>query len=134
MPEYEQVDFSALANRARRMQGTVAEAQLDLRNIEATGHSTDGMVSATVSAESRVVDLRIDPSVIDPDNSERLVRLVIQAIDSAHDTVTEQRAEVMSGITGGLQDILAGLNGEKNEKEKSPVVPRFPERRPRRRP
>ncbi|MER5517487.1 YbaB/EbfC family nucleoid-associated protein [Streptomyces sp. NPDC002763] len=132
MPEYEQIDFSALANHARRMQGSVADAQLDLQNIEATGHSTDGMVSATVSAESRVVDLRIDPSVIDPDNPERLVRLIVQAIDSAHDTVTVQRAEVMSGITGGLQDILAGLNGEKNEKKRTPVVPRFPERRPRR--
>ncbi|MER6273801.1 YbaB/EbfC family nucleoid-associated protein [Streptomyces sp. 900105755] len=134
MPEYEHVDFSALAHRARRMRGTVAEAQLDLRNIEATGHSSDGMVSATVSADSRVVDLRIDPSVIDPDNPERLVRLVIEAVDGAHGTATEQRAEVMSGITGGLQDILAGLNGEQDEQEKSPVVPRFPERRPRRRP
>jgi DNA-binding protein YbaB len=78
------------------------------------------------------VDLRIDPSVIDPDNPERLVRLLMEAIDSAHDIVTEQRAEVMSGITGGLQDILAGLNGEMNDKKRTPVVPRFPERRPRR--
>ncbi|MFF7475123.1 YbaB/EbfC family nucleoid-associated protein [Streptomyces sp. NPDC008092] len=132
MPEYEHVDFSELAHRARRMQGTVADAQLDLRNIEATGHSSDGMVSATVSAESRIVDLRIDPSVIDPDNPERLARLVVEAVDRAHDIVTEQRAEVMSGITGGLQDILSGLNGEQNEKKRTPVVPRFPARRPRR--
>ncbi|MFF4899709.1 YbaB/EbfC family nucleoid-associated protein [Streptomyces sp. NPDC001068] len=131
MPEYEHVDFSELANRTRRMQGTVADAQLDLRNVEATGHSTDGMVSATVSADSRVVDLRIDPSVIDPDNPERLTRLLVEAIGSAHDTATEQRAEVMSGITGGLQDILAGLNGDRNEKKRPSVVPRFPERRTR---
>ena len=132
MPEYEQIDFSALANQARRIQGNVADAQLDLRNIEATGHSSDGMVSATVSAESRVVDLRIDPSVIDPDNPERLVRLLVEAIDSAHDTVTDQRAEVMSGITGGLQDILAGLNGERTENKRAAVAPRFPDRRSRR--
>ncbi|MFJ8492468.1 YbaB/EbfC family nucleoid-associated protein [Streptomyces sp. NPDC094038] len=132
MPEYEHVNFSELAARARRMQGTVADAQLDLRNVEATGHSTDGMVSATVNAESRVVDLRIDPSVIDPDNPERLTRLLVEAIDGAHDTVTERRAEVMSGISGGLQDILAGLNGEKNTKKTPAVAPRFPERRNRR--
>ncbi|MFK0156999.1 YbaB/EbfC family nucleoid-associated protein [Streptomyces sp. NPDC090499] len=132
MPEYEQIDFSALANQARRIQGNVADAQLDLRNIEATGHSSDGMISATVSAESRVVDLRIDPSVIDPDNPERLVRLLVEAIDSAHDTVTDQRAEVMSGITGGLQDMLAGLNGEKTENKRASVAPRFPDRRSRR--
>ncbi|MFG3019477.1 YbaB/EbfC family nucleoid-associated protein [Streptomyces sp. NPDC048254] len=132
MPEYEQINFSELAKHARRMQGTVADAQLDLRNIEATGHSADGMVTATLSAESRVVDLRIDPSVIDPDNPERLVRLLVEAIDSAHDTVTEQRTEVMSGITGGLQDILAGLNGEQNDKKRPAVAPRFPERRSRR--
>ncbi|MFG2960184.1 YbaB/EbfC family nucleoid-associated protein [Streptomyces sp. NPDC048291] len=132
MPEYEQIDFSALANQARRIQGSVADAQLDLHSIEATGHSSDGMVSATVSAESRVVDLRIDPSVIDPDNPERLVRLLVEAVDSAHDTVTEQRAQAVSGITGGLQDILAGLNGEKTENKRASVAPRFPDRRSRR--
>ncbi|MEV6947471.1 YbaB/EbfC family nucleoid-associated protein [Streptomyces sp. NPDC051172] len=128
MPDEEQIDFSALADRARRMQGAVAGAQDDLRTMEATGHSSDGMVTATVSGESRVVDLRVDPSVIDPDDAERLAVLVLQAIDSAHDTVNERRTEVFSGITGGLQGILAGLNGGQSEPA---VVPQFSKYRPR---
>ncbi|MEV6949653.1 YbaB/EbfC family nucleoid-associated protein [Streptomyces sp. NPDC051172] len=128
MPDEEQIDFSAFAERARRMQGAMADAQQDLRTVEATGHSTDGMVTATVSGESRVVDLRIHPSVIDPDDPDGLARLVLQAIDSAHDSVDEQRTEVLSGITGGLQGILASLNSEKSEPA---VVPRLSKYRPR---
>ncbi|MGW1726762.1 YbaB/EbfC family nucleoid-associated protein [Streptomyces sp. NPDC002306] len=129
MPDRQQIDFAALADRARTMRGTVADAQHDLKNVEATGHSTDGMVTATVSGESRVVDLRIHPSVIDPDDPERLARLVMQAIDSAYDSVVEQRTEVMSAVTGGLQDILAGLH---DEKAGPTVVPRSAQRPPRR--
>ncbi|NUQ97861.1 MAG: YbaB/EbfC family nucleoid-associated protein [Streptomyces sp.] len=128
MPDEEQIDFSALADRAQRMQGAVADAQHDLRTMEATGHSTDGMVTATVSGESRVVDLRIHPSVIDPDDPDGLARLVLQAIDNAHATVDEQRTEVFSGITGGLQGILAGLHGEPSEPA---VVPQFSKYRAR---
>ncbi|MDH6217890.1 YbaB/EbfC family nucleoid-associated protein [Streptomyces pseudovenezuelae] len=102
MPDHEQINFAALADRARQMRGTVIDARYDLRNIETTGRSSDGMVTATVSGENRVVDLRIDLSVIDPDRPERLVRLVMEAIDGAHDTVTERRTGVVSGITGGL--------------------------------
>ncbi|NUQ97254.1 MAG: YbaB/EbfC family nucleoid-associated protein [Streptomyces sp.] len=128
MPDEVQIDFSALADRARWMQGAVAGAQDDLRTMEATGHSSDGMVTATVSGDSRVVDLRIHPSVIDPDDPDRLAVLVLQAIDSAHDTVNERRTEVFSGITGGLQSILAGVNGEQSEPA---VVPRMSKYRPR---
>ncbi|MFE9453543.1 YbaB/EbfC family nucleoid-associated protein [Streptomyces sp. NPDC006739] len=128
MPDEEQIDFSAFAERARRMRGAMTDAQQDLRTLEATGHSSDGMVTATVSGESRVVDLRIHPSVIDPDDPDGLAVLVLQAIDSAYDTVDERRTEVFSGVTGGLQSILAGLNGGQREPV---VVPRLSKYRPR---
>ncbi|MGW3290832.1 YbaB/EbfC family nucleoid-associated protein [Streptomyces sp. NPDC001002] len=100
MPDHEQIDFAALADRARQMRSAARDAQYDRRTTEATGRSSDGMVTATVSGESRVVDLRIDLSVIDPDRPERLVRLVMEAIDGAHDTVTEHRTEAVSGLSG----------------------------------
>ncbi|MEK8143004.1 YbaB/EbfC family nucleoid-associated protein [Streptomyces sp. M10(2022)] len=104
-----QIDFAALASQARRMEGAMAGAQEDLTKIQATGFGGAGLVTATVSGEGRILDLRIDPSVIDPDDPETLASLVIAAVDSATQAVEEQRAASLSAITDGLTGLLTGL-------------------------
>jgi nucleoid-associated protein EbfC len=109
MPDNGQVDFAEVARRTQRMQGELAQVKEDLRDIRATGHGRDGLVAATVSGEGLLVGLRIDPSVIDPGDPGTLGDLVVTAVNDAHRELAEQRAERMSRVAGGLDDILAGL-------------------------
>ncbi|MYS24864.1 hypothetical protein GA0115240_17063 [Streptomyces sp. DvalAA-14] len=109
MSDHEQVDFAALARQARRMQGEVAGVQESLAAVHATGFGGKGVVAATVSGEGRLVELKIDPSVIDPDDPQTLADLVVEAVDNAHQAVQDQRAERMSGVTDSLNGLLAGL-------------------------
>ncbi|OON71823.1 YbaB/EbfC family nucleoid-associated protein [Streptomyces tsukubensis] len=109
MTDSGQIDFAALAGQARRMEGEVAGVEQDLSKIQATGYGGDGLVTATVSGEGRIVSLRIDPSVIDPADAETLSDLVIKAVDSANQALQEQRAASVSAITDGLQGLLEGL-------------------------
>lgn len=118
-------DFAALARQAQQMQGAAADAAEDLRNFEATGYSADGRVVATVSGQGRTIALRIDPSVIDPDHAETLAERILAAIDSAHDSVAEQRAALMTGVAGGLSDLIDGLHRPATAPT---VVPRTPNR------
>ncbi len=119
------IDFRALAQRAQQLQGTVANVQEDVQAIEATGYGADGMIAATVSGEGRIVELRIDPSVIDPDDPQTLCERIIAAIDGAQDMVHERRTEVVAGMTNSLNGILNGLRAP----ETGPtVVPRVPNR------
>lgn len=109
MSDKGQIDFAALAGQARRMEGEMAGLQEDLPKIQATGFGGGGLVEATVSGEGRIVALRIDPSVIDPNDPETLADLVIVAVDSAHQGVEEQRVASLSVVADGLTGLLAGL-------------------------
>jgi DNA-binding YbaB/EbfC family protein len=102
-------DFAAMVQRARELQGDLAHATEDLRVIEATGHSMNGTVSATVSGEGLLVDLRIDPAVIDPDDPLGLADLVTDAVNAANRALGERRKERLSGFAGGMDSLLGAL-------------------------
>ncbi|WP_331736153.1 YbaB/EbfC family nucleoid-associated protein [Streptomyces sp. NBC_00057] len=67
------------------------------------------MVAATVSGDGRIVALRIDPSVIDPDDPEILADLITVAVDSANQAVQEQRAASLAVVTDSFNGLLSGL-------------------------
>jgi DNA-binding YbaB/EbfC family protein len=104
-------DFDAFAERARRMRGELAQFKDDLATIQATGYGDGGLVTATVSGEGRILDLRIDSSVIDPDDPETLSRLVVAAIEDATQAVAEQRAQRVGGVSEGIGELFANLRG-----------------------
>jgi nucleoid-associated protein EbfC len=129
MTDGELPDFSALAQRARQLQGEFSSMQSDLTAVKGTGFGGGGMVTATVSGEGRLVGLQIDPSVIDPGDPETLAGLVIAAVDGANEAMAEQRNERMTEVTEGLQSMLNGLRPVRPAEGRP--VPRFAPRRQR---
>lgn len=68
-----------------------------------------GIVEAVVTGDRKVVELTIEPEVVDPDDVEMLQDLVIAAINKAMEQIDEASAERMADLTGGLgalQDLL----------------------------
>jgi nucleoid-associated protein EbfC len=109
MPIDDQVDFAALAQRARRLHVEVAQAQAELATLRATGHGGGGLVTATVSGEGTAVALRIDPSIIDPDDPETLADTVLAALQEANRALSELRAERLDTVADDLRGMIAGL-------------------------
>jgi nucleoid-associated protein EbfC len=105
-----QFDFATFVQQAQQMQNAAAGAAEDLRAVEATGYAADGRIAATVSGQGRMTALRIDPSVIDPDHPKTLAEQILAAVDSAHESVAQQRAALVEGVTGGLTDLVEGLH------------------------
>lgn len=130
MAEDKQTDLDALARRARQMQGELGQVRDDLTALRATGYGAGGLVAATLSGEGRIVDLRIDPSAMDPDDPETLAATIIEAVDDAHRTLSGQRAVHLAAVTRGVDGLLAGLRGTVDGAGGG-VVPRFPDRPPR---
>lgn len=100
-------DLNALMKQAQKLQGDVQRAQEELAKMTCDGTSGGGMVTATVNGQFEVVRVKIDKSVVDPNDVGMLEDLVTAAINAAGAKVRETTKEKMSQIMGPM----AGMPG-----------------------
>jgi DNA-binding YbaB/EbfC family protein len=67
-----------------------------------TGSAGGGMVSVTVNGKGEARQVKIDPSLVDPEETEVLEDLIVAAFNDAKAKVEAHVAEEMSKLTGGL--------------------------------
>lgn len=84
------------------MQTRMSEMQEKLADIEITGASGAGMVQATLNGRSELKRLKIDPSLLKPEDAEVLEDLVVAAVNDARGKVERHTQDEMSKLTGGL--------------------------------
>jgi DNA-binding YbaB/EbfC family protein len=77
------------------------QAELEFKRISATAGG--GMVEAVVDGNRRIVEIKIAPEVVDPEDIETLQDLLQAAVNEATRKAEEYLAEEMQKITGGLQ-------------------------------
>ncbi|MEP6852938.1 MAG: YbaB/EbfC family nucleoid-associated protein [bacterium] len=104
-----QPNMQQLMKQAQKMQEQLAEAQAELAEAEVTGSAGGGVVTATVTGNNELRALRIDPSIVDPEDVETLQDLVVAAVRDAHRAVQELQATTMGPLAGGLGGL--GLPG-----------------------
>jgi len=83
------------------------EEELAEERIEAT--SGGGMVTAVVNGVPQLLEVKINPEVVDPDDVEMLQDLVVSAVREALDKASERRAEKMQELAGGM-GLPPGMN------------------------
>ena len=98
---------AAMMKQAQKMQQEMLRMQEEMENKTYTAAAGGGMVSATVNGKHEVVDLKIHPDAVDPDDVEMLQDMVIAAVNEAMRTADAEAANNMSRLTGGLN--LGGL-------------------------
>ncbi|HUQ60091.1 YbaB/EbfC family nucleoid-associated protein [Lentzea sp.] len=98
--------MQALLQQAQSMQQQMAEAQQQLADTEVTGDAGNGLVTATVTGGGELVNLTIDPKIVDPEDVETLQDLVIAAIKNANQKaqqlVEQKLGPLAQGGLGGL--------------------------------
>jgi DNA-binding YbaB/EbfC family protein len=92
-----------MMKQAQQFQSKMAELQEQLVNTEVTGAAGGGMVEVVVNGKSEVRKIKIDPSIVDPNDTEMLEDLIIAAFNDAKVKVEAHVAEQMSELTGGLK-------------------------------
>ncbi len=102
-------DLSQLMLQAQQMQDGMARAQQQLAESTVQGTAGGGLVTATLTGAGELIGLNIDPSVVDPADTETLADLVIAAVRDARHEVEELTEELMGPLTGGLGDLAGGL-------------------------
>ena len=96
-------NLGQMMKQAQEMQSKMTEMQDKLSEMEVTGSSGAGMIEVTLSGKSDVRKIKIDPSLIDPNDPEVLEDLIVAAFNDAKAKVDARVSDKMSEMTGGLQ-------------------------------
>jgi hypothetical protein len=80
----------------------MAELQEELGKKQVEASAGGGMVTAVVSGKQQLLDLKIDPAAVDPEDVEMLQDLVTAAVNEAIKQSQQMASEEMSKITGGM--------------------------------
>ena len=92
-----------IMKQAQQMQKKMLQMQEELaqRTVEATVGG--GMVSVTVNGKHEVLQVKIEPEVVDPDDVEMLEDLIVAGVNEALRKAQEMASEEMGKLTGGLK-------------------------------
>ncbi|MGH8873179.1 MAG: YbaB/EbfC family nucleoid-associated protein [Acidimicrobiia bacterium] len=104
-----QPDMRRLMAQAQKMQQQLSAAQDELASMTFEGSAGGGMVVATVTGAQELIEIRISPEVVDPDDVEMLQDLVVAAVRQACEAAATAASNELGGLTGGLD--LGGLLG-----------------------
>jgi DNA-binding YbaB/EbfC family protein len=96
------MNMSDLMKQAQQFQEKLATVQNDLGNRKVTGSAGAGMVTATLNGKGELLDLTIEPAMVQPENTQMLQDLVVAAINDGLTKAKELGKSEMVNITGGL--------------------------------
>lgn len=91
-----------MMKQMQKMQKKMAEAQEQLGQEKIEGTSGGGIVTVVVTGHKEVVDVRIKPEAVDPDDVEMLQDLVLAAVNDALKKADELTNNTMGQFTKGL--------------------------------
>lgn len=95
-------NMAQLMKQAQQMQQKMAEMQERVNHIEVAGSAGAGMVQIVISGKNNLKSLKIDPSLVNPEEVDVLEDLIIAAFNDAKTKLDEQMSDEMSKATGGL--------------------------------
>ena len=98
---------AAMMKQAQKMQQEMLRMQEEMENKTWSATAGGGMVTASVNGKHEVMDLKINPEAVDPDDVDMLQDMIIAAINEAMRTADAEAAQNMSRLTGGIN--LGGL-------------------------
>ena len=104
-----QPDMRQIMQQAQKMQQELAKAQSELAEKRFEGSAGGGMVKAIVTGGPELVEVKIAPEVVDPEDVEMLEDLVVAAVRQAMEAAVEAANSQLGGLTGGFD--MGGLLG-----------------------
>lgn len=97
-------DINKLMQQAQQMQDQMAKAQEELAAQTVDASAGGGMVTVKATGAGEIVEIKIDPKAIDPDDPELLEDMVLAAVNEAlrsAQSLAQSKLGAMTGL-GGL--------------------------------
>ncbi|SFL62931.1 YbaB/EbfC family nucleoid-associated protein [Halanaerobium salsuginis] len=96
------MNMQKMMKQAQKMQAKMAKMQSELEEKTVEASAGGGVVKVVVNGKQEVVDLKIDPDAVDPEDVEMLEDLVLAAVNQGMHEVQEMVNKEMGKVTGGM--------------------------------
>jgi DNA-binding YbaB/EbfC family protein len=95
-------DLMKMMKQAQEIQGRMQQMQDELAALEISGQSGAGLVRITLNGKGEMRSVKIDPSLMKPDDAEIVEDLVLAAFQDAKGKVEGEMQKRMQEVAGGL--------------------------------
>jgi nucleoid-associated protein EbfC len=96
------IDLMKMMKQAQEIQGRMQQVQQDLAALEVEGQSGAGMVKVKLNGKFEARGIKIDPSLLKPEDAEMLEDLILAAFQDAKGKAEAAVQTKMQEVTGGL--------------------------------
>lgn len=95
-------DLMGMMKQAKQLQEKMQQMQEEVAGLSIDGASGGGLVKVTVNGKNELKSIRIDPSLLKPEEVEILEDLVVAACGDARVKAEAELARRMQAMTGGF--------------------------------
>ena len=100
-------NMNKMMKQVQEMQKKMMQMQEELKNKTVEATAGGGVVKVVANGHNEIVEIKISPEAVDPDDVEMLQDLVLAAVNESLRKAQEMMASEMGKITGGMS--LPGL-------------------------
>lgn len=102
-------NFQQLFQLGQQVQARLTQLQTELGNRTVICSSGGGMVTVMVDGRGKIREIKIDRTVVDPEDVEMLEDLVLAALNEAQQRAQSLYEEEMKKLAGGLPPLPFSL-------------------------
>lgn len=95
-------NMNQMMKQAQKLQEQMNQVQANLVNMTVEATSGGGMVYVKVNGRQEIMELKIKPEAVDPEDVEMLQDMVLTAVNEGLKKAADMANEAMGKITGGL--------------------------------
>ncbi len=109
LPEGYNMKRGDMMRQVQKMQEDMQNAQAEVEAAEFEAAAGGGAVNVKVNGKKEVLEVKLEPEVVDPDDIEMLEDLIVAAINEAMGKADAEMEKRMGAVTGGMN--LPGMGG-----------------------
>ncbi len=95
-------NMQGIVRQAQKMQNQISKVQAGFANKKVEASTGGGVVTAVVSGEQKLLDIKIDASVVDPADVEVLQEMIVGAVNQAMESAEKMVNSEIEKVTGGF--------------------------------
>ena len=95
-------NMNQMIKQAKKMQEQMAKMQTELQERVVEASAGGGAVTAKVNGRQELLEIKIKPEVVDPEDVEMLQDLIAAAFNESVKKVDDMMASEMGKLTSGL--------------------------------